>query len=509
MRAIFSVSMLILVLGLSACNPFEDFTKVKQPKYTPGVAFPLVNSAFTIKDILNKFDTGGYIDSVDDGIVSVVYRGHVFTAQGTEVYDFPVISNIPIPPTPIGIPYPSIQGEKITKIIFKEGKLALHIQNKPNMFAQAVNVTVFIPDLKSGNQGVQAQMTVPINNSGSTQTISQEIDLTGKILDLADDNITIYYNATNTSGQTAIFPSNELIFSFSALQYSYLEGRLPNYTFTTIPRDTVSLDIFTYNIGGTVKFKDPRINLIVGNSFGVGVTAQTDNLYAIDPYGFAQNITSSYNNVYPFPYPAINQVGQIAIDTFKFRGSNSNIASIIEMRPRQVVYEVSASLNPDNQPLGFVTDSSKFDIWVDVALPMWGRTSGLSFEKEFDVDFSPFEIVDRAGFKLITENGFPVDLEAQLYFMSGNVVLDSLFSNGNTILKSATIDGNGRVIADEIATNESSFTGARFSGIKNAQKLRLKAKLLTYKNGSQDIKLYTDYGLRVKLGMTAGIDPFQ
>ncbi|MBX7242970.1 MAG: hypothetical protein K1X92_14605 [Bacteroidia bacterium] len=499
----------ILVLLVSACNPFEDFEKVKEPKFTPGVAFPLVNSSFTVKDILNHFDTGGYIDSVDDGIVSVVYRGHIFTAKGEEVYDFPVINNIPVPPVSAGIPYPSIQGEKITEVIFKAGSIVLNIQNKPNMFNQTVNVTVFLTDFKTGNQSITAQMTVPQNTTSSTQTISQQIDLTGKRLDLADNNITLYYNATNTSGQTVTFPNNELTMSLSGLKYSYLEGQLPNYAFTGIPKDTVSLDIFTYNIGGTVSFKDPRINLIVGNSFGVGVTATTDNMYAIDPYGFGQDITSVYNNTYPFPYPSINEVGQTAIDTFKFRGSNSNISSIIQMRPRQVVYEVSAELNPNNEPLGFVTDSSQFNVWVDVALPMWGKTQGLTFERDFEADFQPFDIVDRASFKLITENGFPVDLETQLYFMNGNIILDSLMTGDKMILKSGTVDGSGRVIQDEIATTESAFTAARFSNIKNTNKLRLKAKMLTYKNGTEDVKFYTDYGLTVKLGMIVGVDPFK
>lgn len=509
MKSLQILLVLFLVFFLSACNPMEDFEKIKTPKYTPGVAFPLVNSSFTIKDILNHFDTGGYIDSVDDGIVSVVYRGHVFTAKGEEVYDFPVINNIPVPPISTGIPYPSIQGEKITEVIFKDGKITLNIQNKPNMFNQSVNVTVFLTDFKTGNQSITAQMIVPQNTTSSTQTISQQIDLTGKRLDLSDDNITLYYNATNTSGQTVTFPNNELTLALTGLKYSYLEGRLPNYAFTGIPKDTVSLDIFTYNIGGTVSFKDPRINLIVGNSFGVGVRATTDYLYAIDPYGFGQDITSTYNNTYDFPYPTMSQVGQRAIDTFKFRGSNSNLSSIIQMRPRKVVYEVSAELNPNNDPLGFVTDSSNFDIWVDVALPMWGKTQGLSFERDFEVDFQPFDIVDRASFKLITENGFPVDLEAQLYFMNGNIIMDSLFTGDKAILKSGIVDGTGHVIQKEIATQESAFTAVRFSSIKNANKLRLKAKLLTYKNGTEDVKFYTDYGLTVKLGMIVGVNPFK
>ena len=269
------------------------------------------------------------------------------------------------------------------------------------------------------------------------------------------------------------------------------------------------LDIFAYAVGGTITFKDPRINLIVGNSFGIGITARTDYLYAIDAYGFGQNITSTYNNAYPFPYPTLSQAGQTAIDTFKFRGSNSNISSIIASRPHKVVYSVSAELNPNNDPLGFVTDSSRFDIWVDVALPMWGKTQGLTFERDFDVDFTPFDIAERGGFKLITENKFPIDLETQLYFMNGNTILDSLFTGDKAILKSALVDGTGHVTQAESATHLSAFTAERFSLIKTATKVRLKAKLVTTNNGTQDVKFYTDYGLTVKLGMTMGINPFK
>ena len=224
--------LLVFTLIVVGCNPFKDFKNIKQPEYAPGVAFPLVNSSFTIKDILNHFDTGGYIDSVDDGIVSVVYRGHVFTAQGEEIYAFPTISNIPIPPVQTGIPYPSLQGEKITQVRFKAGKITLTVENKPNMFNQTVNVTVFLTDFKTGNQSMTAQITVPQNTSGTTQFITKEIDLATKRLDLSDDNINLYYNATNSAGQPVVFPSNEITLSLSGLEYSYLEGKLPNYQFS-------------------------------------------------------------------------------------------------------------------------------------------------------------------------------------------------------------------------------------------------------------------------------------
>jgi hypothetical protein len=490
------------LLLTSACKQVDDLKNLKSPEYNPGLAFPLANTTFTIRDILDQFEgEEGYVSTVDDGIISVVYRGHVFTVKGSEVYDFPAIDNIPIPPTNFDFPYPSVNGAAIKRIIFKSGKIQCKIANLPNMFSGDAQVTIHFTDLKQNNIGTDIVINVPKNTT-------QDIPLSTRILDLADDNISVYYEAKLVSNNTAvIFPGNQLTFSMISPTYSYLQGTLPKYQFSTIPEDTVNLKIFGNVFGGNVFFKNPRINIIVKNSFGAPVRAKADVLKAKDVYNFTQDITSSYNGIFDFPYPTLSQVGQSVVDTFKFTGTNSNISSIIQQRPSQVIYKISGELNPNSVPGGFVTDSSQFDIYVDVALPMYGKTANLSFSKTFSTDFKPFKVADRASFKLITENGFPADVKAQLYFYDkNNVLLDSLFHSDALILKAAPVNANGQATTKEKSINEAVFTAEEFEKIKTATSITLKAKLNTTNNGNTDVKFYENNGMTVKLGMIIGVN---
>lgn len=495
-----------LVLLLAGCRQVEDIKNLQSPTYDPEVAFPLANATFTIQDMLDRFEgEESYISTVDDGMIAVVYRGHVFSVEGAAVYTFPGIENVPIPPANFDYPYPEVAGAKIKKVIFKSGELVLNINNKPNLFTGDVELNVTFKDLKTGTQGLLVTMDVPRNSGSFPQTLSKTVNLSGKTLDLSDDNISVSYSAKLKSSGATVFFTDELTFSFSNLAYSYLEGKLPNFQFDAIPEDTVNIGMFANAVGGNVSLKDPRLNIIVKSSYGTPVRAKTEVLKAIDVYGFSQDITSTYNGIYDFPFPLT--AGASATDTFVFKGTNSNIGTVIAQRPNQIVYKVAAELNPNNLSSGFVTDSSKFDVYVDVALPMWGRTSNLSFEKEFSIDLSTFQAVGDASFKLVTENGFPVDVFTQLYFYdAGNQVLDSLFKSSPKILKSAAVGSDGKVTTWEKQSNEAVFDAAAFARLKQATSLRLSARLNTTNNGNTDVKFYPNYGLRLKLGVKAGVN---
>jgi hypothetical protein len=511
MKKLRLLSAILAVIVLCNCNPVKDFEKIKAPVYNPDVAFPLVNTRFSIRDILNNFETGGYIDSVDDGIIAVVYRGKVFSAKGDTIYKIPSFNGIPVPPSSVDVPYPALGTELIKKIIFKSGTVKFTIQNKPNLFSGNVSISYNLPNFKKNNIALTQTFTLPANTGSSTQNVVHEIDLKDVILDLTNDKFTLSYDAKLISNNQAVsFPANELTFALANPSYTYIEGTLPNYQFP-LYKDTVVLDIFKNFVGGQTYFADPRINLIVANSYGVPIAAETKQLRAVNFFGFGQDFTSVYNNYYAFPSPALNQVGQTAVDTFRFYGSNSNVEDVIAAAPREVQYNISAVLNPNHEPGGFLTDSSQFSVFVDVALPMWGRTTGVEFKKDFNADFSPFAAMDSAAFKLITENGFPLDLRTQLYFVTNtNEIIDSLFTGYPRIMDAATVDGNGHVNSIKAATNFASISGDRFANIKKRTKyLRLKAKTNTSNNGSIDVKFYTDYGMTVKLGVAASVDFLQ
>lgn len=499
--------LLLVLLSLAACNPLDSWNNIKTPKYQPGVAFPLINTDFTIGEMLGKFNDGRYIDTLADGTIAVVYRGKAISLGGEDVYAFPAINDVPIPLNNTNIPFNTLLGQDFKKIIFKGGNIVLKVSNTPNLFANDVTCKVTFNNFKLNGQALSSSFIIPKNAGAAATSITQNISTTGATLDLSSGDLNITYTINN---QNTPFTGGNLSFSLENMQYSYIEGKIPQYPFS-LDETLVDLDIFKYWKLGNIYFKDPRINLIVANSYGVPVRAQANILNAIASNGVKTAITNSNypNNIFNFPYPSVSQAGTYAVDTFKFNGTNSNLGQVIQQRPPQVEYQVSADLNPDGLQ-GFITDSSKFDIYLDIALPMYGHATNYTLTKDFATDMSIFSAMEYAKFKLITENGFPADVKLQLLFLDeSGKTLDSLFSGNSIILQAAEVDGNGRVnqANKAVKITESEFTPERFSAIKTAKKLRLIGGINTLNNGTVDVRFYTDYAMGLRLGIVAGVNP--
>ena len=67
-----------------------------------------------------------------------------------------------------------------------------------------------------------------------------------------------------------------------------------------------------------------------------------------------------------FPYPTINEVGQVKRDTFTFNNTNSNLDVVFGSGPIAVAYDVDAFTNPfgDTGLKGFITDKSFYRVQV-------------------------------------------------------------------------------------------------------------------------------------------------
>ncbi|MGL5936771.1 MAG: hypothetical protein ACRCZI_14245 [Cetobacterium sp.] len=501
--------LLSIYLAFLSCNPIDKFQNISEVKYEPGIAFPLINTDFNIREVLGKYNDGRYIDTLSDGTIAVVYRGKVFSVGGENVYTFSNQTNIPIPFNNTEIPFNSIIGQNFKEVIFKNGTIILSVNNIPNMFLTDMTCTVTFNNLKTNNQALSKTFIIPKNTSNTTTIITNNIVLDNTILDMPIGKIFITYTL---NGQNIPFPNANLSFSLKDIKYSYIEGKIPQYQFS-LSEKIIELDIFKYWKLGDIYFKDPRINIIVANSYGVPIEAKADVLNAIAANGIETNITNTAypNNIFNFPYPTLSQAGMYAIDTFKFSTSNSNLSNVIQSRPPQVKYKVSALLNP-NEIDGFITDTSKFDVYVDISLPMYGHAKDYTLTKDFDTDLSMFSAMNYANFKLVTENGFPADIKLQLFFLSANDnIIDSLFIDNPIILNAADVDASGRVNqANKVTTiNHAEFSPQRFSAIKTAKKIKLRGSLNTLNNGTTDVKFYTDYAMGIRLGIIAGVNPLE
>lgn len=217
------------------------------------------------------------------------------------------------------------------------------------------------------------------------------------------------------------------------------------------------------------------------------------------------------NNGFAIDYPTFAEVGQVKQTSFVVDYTNSNINDIIGKPVDFFDVELVPQANPYNpNQLGFVTDSSEMTLDILVELPLYGTAQNFTISDTLAVSLEIYEKMDYANLKVITENGFPVDVYTQMYFLDKNYeVIDSLATDfSQSLLASAPIDGNGRVIESNRKITEYELPEDRFSVLKqDANYLAMKTSFSTIDNGQQSVRIFSDYDLGIKIGVIAGIRP--
>ncbi len=106
-------------------------------------------------------------------------------------------------------------------------------------------------------------------------------------------------------------------------------------------------------------------------------------------------------------------------------------------------------------------------------------------------------------FKINTDNGFPLDVNIQIYFADSLYnKLDSLMSDNSNLLNSGVINpATGVVVSPTHTTSTITFNQARLPHLKYAKFLILKGTLNSTDKGAKPIRITSDNNLVVKLGI--------
>ncbi len=171
-----------------------------------------------------------------------------------------------------------------------------------------------------------------------------------------------------------------------------------------------------------------------------------------------------------------------------------------------MIYKINSLTNPSGATnSNFVIDSSRFKVDLEIELPLYGTakdfemvdTLGFTFKESISED------VESVLFRSYTSNGFPVDIDLQVYFTdSAYVKLDSMVIPNQLIIASATVNPlTGIVTAPYTKIYDATFTKARLENLKKVKHMILDAEAATYNGGTTDVKIYSDYRLDVKFGL--------
>jgi len=502
-------SLSVLLCSLVACSQFDNLEELDGAEYEAEFAVPLVETEFSLRDLLKNFEENASLTIDPDGVIRFKYSGDVLTKTSEEVFEEinRVLALVPIFLTSdrIALPFASPDGLDIDRMELKGGKFTYALQN---VHSQPVFVTLRIPEVQK--DGVPLTITTSIPAYGGSGTPPSVGNLFSPLLlenyiifPAANDSIYVEYTATDPMGNNVLLGTSSGVL-IQDLKFSYAEGYLGNQLYEG-GRDTIDIDFFDNWIRGDVYFDEPKITLNFENSFGIPTRSVVNLFNVITVRQEVLPLESEFiNSGVDFPYPGLDEVGQVKQSAFTFTKDNSNIATILGAGPVAVDYDVDAFTNPDMDTSirGFITDSSYYKVRVDVELPLFGRAFDFVVSDSFPVDFSKYDVISAAEFKLVADNYLPLSVDVQAYFRDENgVVLDSMLDNRQRVIAAAPTNAEGIATTFVQKITFANFDALRFDRIRFAKDIFLVTSFSTYNDGDRSVKVLADQAVKVRMGV--------
>jgi len=510
-----STTLLLLLLFIFACSKVEDLQNIERADYQAEYAIPLINTSFSMQDVLENFEENSVLTVLPDGLLRLQYSGNVLTETADDVLQsiidaLDAAGLILITQTETTLPFSMPDGMEIDRMDLKSGTLSFAFVNCAEV---AITASLTFPTVTLDGAPLVITRTIPAHDGEgvcpivSTNQGDIAYDLTGYQIAPVEGLIKVIYHAEDADG-LAYDPAFGTNISISDFGFSYLEGYLGQIDHSG-PRDTIEIDFFDNWIRGDVFFEDPKINFHLENSFGVPTRSIIRSFDILTVDGMTLPLESEFiTNGVDFPFPSLDEVGEVKIKDFLYHKDNSNIREVLGAGPVAIDYDIDAATNPDGDTAlrGFVTDSSFYKVRVDVDLPLYGWAINFGVSDTFDLDFTSLDRADYAEFKIITENSMPVAINLQGYFYDGNgVLLDSLFENDTAVIEGAAVDQNGNPTTTNEVITFVDFPADRFASIKQVKQVEIVATFFTSTNGTQSVRIKDGQDVKIRMGAILGV----
>jgi len=489
-----NLTALLLGIAITSCSLIDQSDKIIGPEWNPDFAIPIFNTEFSMTDVLTKLDSNSYIQSDSEGLLSLVYDDQFITVNGGAIIDLPD-AVVPMFDTTQRVGFPM---EGIKALSIKQGTLGYSFESEET---GAYQLTVQLPE--ATQNGLPYERTVKFNAPG---TFSGSFDLSGYDLDLGDGQMTMKYFAIET-GTTEKKSLLDFYFEIADLEYSQINGYLGTHTLE-LGKDSINLDLFSKLGPGNIRINDPSISLRLDNSYGVPISIYANNFEVTSSSGKQELEHEELENGFEIAYP--ESVGSSALSNLSINKDNSNLPDLLSSLPTGIKYDFSATLHPDGDTsqIGFIRDDSGFDLGLTIEIPLDLQISQIAFEQDLGLEINNVEQVESAELTLLTENGFPLELDIQAYFLDAQgIVQDSLFDGPSQVLAAAAVDQNGQVSEASSFSLNIDLSAEKWYYLQNSSEIRLKAEVSSTDAGTIPVKFYEDYSLSVKMGARVKLTP--
>jgi hypothetical protein len=520
-------SFFALLLVLSSCKR-PDFDMLASTAWNPNLAVPLAYGTFDVYDIFaNSNPQDLVVVDQTNGSIALIYRSDLTVIDGKNLVGLQDItnlvefsnSNMNIAPSGAfngtanavnqhDISVDAGQGVELNSILAKNGQLILNVSTN---LAHNVSVLITFPGILIG--GSPLQQTLQLDYAGSIpHGATSSVNLTNALMDMTVGNTTV--NTLRASVQTTVSGTGQpvlgnenLSLSFNTTNFSFANaiGYFGQQSILDVS-DSLLLRIFQNAPGdGYFEFSNPSLRLLASNALGLPIRIVFNSLRTINVVSGQEFELTGYPSVHILNFPAI--FGDIAETLILFNTSNtSNLSTVITPVPKFLAFAFGALTNPSGPTStpNFLSDTSKLRIRSELELPLEGFAYGFGIK-----DTVPFSLnqqlsqIEYVMFRLIMDNGFPVQLGAQLRFLDQNYSeLFSAWDQITELVPPATVNSQGLVNQRGYKITDLVLDDWKLDLLPQVAFIEIEGNTQTY-NGPSGlvVKFFDWYNLKMQLSM--------
>lgn len=527
------IFLLFIILSQSCIKDKLDFDKLsKNTPYNPNWAIPVVNSRLTFRDIIRDFNYDHLFESNQDGFLTLIYTKKIKSISGASLVQLPVITvpqmydyndynsaggfnpnSCVFAPKNISISITPTNGEQFDSLIIKNTQLDIDVNSS---FLHDGTLKVTFPGIKKNGIAYSKSIIITGSSNNPFHSLSSYQDLTGYTFDLSNPSpnmMDVKYELTlnKTAGNAVNNTDNITIaVTFNGMTFSRMYGNIGQRTIH-ITDDTVNVEIFNNAFNGSAYFKKATCRFFLTNSYGIPMEATFGNIKA---FSTITNLTTSF----PPPNPNVKCIApsntyiptsdSIVLDTISY----PLIRDIISSSPKYIISGVNIIANPPNAPCyvsnnNFLDDTSKFDVDMQLELPLYAKANLLVLQDTTPYDFSKIfndvSKIDWVNVRLNIDNGMPVDVKLQMYLTDSNfnVIITGVDSTDLLVAPHAIVNSNGIVTNKTHKSMDVMIPNSKIQRLKDVRYILYRGKISTPDDGTRYVKFFNYNAIDIKAGI--------
>jgi hypothetical protein len=390
-------------------------------------------------------------------------------------------------------------GIEIDELKIDTGYLSYHIQ-KPSSLTSSL--TISLPTAFRNNSPFSE-----VINFGPGSVLDGMMSLNNTFIDMGTDpdqpyNKIPYSILVSSSGMVDFKSTDELKIELKLLNpvFNYVKGYFGKIV-EGIEPDSLDLEIeeVLNHITGEFLISSPSIKINYSNSFAIPIQVK------LEATGRRETRTVNLG-LAPFiiDYPDAPSSRDITA-SFMVDKSNSSLPALISLPPEVIIFSGSATANPSGsgQRNNYVFSNSRFLGSLEIEVPMEFRMNNLQFTDTVDNfmqsdngDTDNHFVAENFGLLRLdikAKNGFPLGASLKIILYDELSQSVKSYVEATDLISPAPVNNDGKASGVAETNTKVEFTREFFSSVNKADRIIFQFTLNTTGNGSDDVKIYSDY----------------